>query len=214
MDKQYETIVVKATEIRRGDRLMGRLGEPIAKKVDIKVKWVYVIDEDDKTWEFPKDQIAVLVMRETQASKTARIEAEHRTYRNEKIEQWVAKYEERSHTKKAQAKINEILSNEGALVDDWNMRGLIEAQAADKVAARVHHALEFFLSKQAEGEPVAKDLVEMAEKIADDYKDKMFSGYNMGLSRSTSVVENVMVDADRQAEAAYVKDVYRFFNAF
>ena len=218
MDKQYETITVKATEIRRNDFLLGRRGQgggqPLVKKVEPKVKWVYVTDTNDKVWEFPKDQDNVMVMRETEASRMARVEADHREYRNEKIQKWFDKFESRRHTLAAQAKINEILSNEGALVDDWNMRGFIEAQASDKVEARVHHALEFYFRKQEEGESVAADLVEMVEKIADDVKDSLFSEYNSGLSRSTSVVENVMEDADRAAKGRFAKEPFRFFGAF
>lgn len=217
MDKQYETITIKATEIRRNDYLLGRQsmgGQPLVTKVEAKVKWVYVTDTNDKVWEFPKDQENVLVMRETEASRNARIEADHREHRNEKIGKWFENFESRRHTLEAQAKINEILSNEGTLVGYFEMSNFIEAQAADRVEARVHHALEYYFRKVVDGEPVATDLVEMVEQIAFDFKDSLLSEYNSGLSRSTSVVENVMADADRSAQARFAKEPFRFFNTF
>ena len=199
--KTYERVEVKAEDLKIGDLTI--LTRTEITKVDVKVKFVYTTTSGGADG---RSEIGttMAVWRETQESKDVRIEAEYRARRNKQIREWFGIYQERSRTKAVQAKINDQLSRDGGLVDDWTVSQLLTAQAEDKVSARVHRAIQVFDEKTAEGtHHPAADLVGVVELVAERFRDELISGMR-GLSRSTSTIHNAMEDGDRAAQAEFL----------
>lgn len=197
MDKKFESLTVEGKDLKAGDVLTkGEIG-----KVMVKQAWTHFTYMSGETGKYRNDE-AVFIRRETEESKGARIEAEHRARRNKLIREWFGTYQERSRTKAVQAKINDQLNRDGGLVDDWTVSQLLTAQAEDKVSARVHRAIRVFDEKGADHP--ASDLVEVVELVAERFRNELISGMRGGMSRSTSIVHNAMEDADRAAQAGFL----------
>lgn len=200
----YQPRTVAAQDLKFGDLWNGRE----IRSADPKDTWTYIeaVNADgDVTKKKFRNGDAVSIYRETEASQNARYAAERRVRMNGKIADWFGRYQPRRATNKAHAKINEVLAHEGALVDGYLLGQLVEAQAADKVAARVHQGIEAFTLREAGRGPYAEveDLFGMAEYMAEEFRRSVLQ--IRALSRSTSVLDNVMEDADRAAEAEYLR---------
>lgn len=199
--RTFERVETVAEKLKIGDRTI--VSHTEITKVDVKTKYVYTETEGGADGRSEIGQ-PLAVWRETEESRSARIEVQYRARRNRQILEWFESYKERSQTKAVQAKINEQLSHDGALVDDWTITQLLNAQAEDKVSARVHRALQNFYKKtMADEEHPAADLVGVVEMVAERFRDELITGMR-GLSRSTSVVHNAMEDADRAAMAKFL----------
>lgn len=199
MDKKLESLTVEGKDLKAGDVLTkGEL-----EKVLVKQAWTHFTYVSGETGKYRNDE-AVFIRRETEESRQARADEAYQVRRNTQIRAWFNTYVERANTKAAFAKMGEILDRDGGLASDWEVAGFIEAQAKDKVAARLHRAIRVFDEKLADGEEhPARDLVGVTEMVAERFTSELLTGVS-GLSRSTSVVHNAMEDADRKAMAQFV----------
>ena len=197
----YEQITVQAADLEARDMWHGK--DQIT-SVDPKDKWTHVVFADGSKKRLLNEE-TVQVWRESEASKAARYEADRRERLDARIRGWYDRYENRRHTNRIQAKIVERLAaHPGALIDDYLMGELIEAQADDKIEATVHHNISNYLDGSARGDfAEAPDLVAAVEIVANSYRDMALQF--RGLSRSTSVMSNVMEDADRAAQAEFAR---------
>lgn len=207
MEQQFEAhgLEIKVSAVRKEDAWSEAGREGIVGEVKVGTKNTTVTSMDGKRLAYiPNDTVVrVIRMVETEESKEARF----REARNQRVEDWYASYEERRHTKAAFKKLDEMLGHEGALVDGFRMGQFIAAQAEDKVEAKVYRSITTYKRRLAEGEEVkARDLVEFVEMLADEAKDELLS--IRALSRSTSVVDNIMEDADRAATADFARKHY------
>jgi hypothetical protein len=207
MEQQFETKILKiqASAVRKGDAWTEAGREGIVGEVKVGTKNTTITSESGRRLAYIPSTTEVVVARDVETDESK--EARFREARNQRVEDWYAEYEERRHTKAAFKKMDEILGNEGALVDGYRVGQFIAAQAEDKVEAKIYRSITVYKRRVAEGEDTkARDLIELVEMLADEAKDELVS--IRALSRSTSVVDNIMEDAENAAKAEFARKHY------
>ena len=199
-ETEYKTVqlTVRADQVRAGDvRLKTQGNRTVTREVaEVKVgtKWVYLRDAQGKTIDELPLEAGVLVQRTQQTEDSA--QAQHRAYQNRKLAQTLAGRSD--GVQSALARVTEQITEYGAA--DYNaISGLLAAQAQLKV----HNELVgMALTEKYE------DLVAAAHAFAERLKNQLVQDVrHRALSRSTSVVSNLLEDCDREAMAKFIDDM-------
>jgi hypothetical protein len=183
---------VKMTEVRRADVVNGR----VVDRVKSGPKWTELLDADGKRIARIESEFETYIERaeETGESRDAR----NRAYANRGIQRKLN--DPATAVADAVAKIAEA-SAKGHEIGYNLLADLISAQAKAKVWASFRSAVL--------AAPDGLDLTEVRDAFRARLTDHLVgavSGSQTGLSRSTSVVSNVLDDADRAAIADFIRD--------
>lgn len=176
---------IKVSALRAGDEFQGKT----VKEVKVGTKNATITTTEGKKIVVPLTETA-LVIREERTP-----EADHAAdikYRTERAEQAIAKAQARFDT--AVKEMNEQLTKYGH-ADSFRMANFIQAQANNRVWSLV--------SKKAKEDNIS--VLEAADRVADYYRKRHYM-IKSGISRSTSVVSNVMEDAENEAILEFLRD--------
>lgn len=207
-ETRTELLTVKIEDVHKGDTFARADKERVVHAVKLGTKWVELRTEDGMLIIRQQVGTVVPVAREveTDESKARR----QRALKNETIRKSLDKRETQHATKKATAKIQEKLEK-GYLIDSFTMSKLIAGQAEDKVYDLLAHRMESVGRELEDGTIVDETFV--YERFVEEMKERLIGGYDLtrGLSRSTSVVSNVMDDAEREAIVEFIRHGKLFF---
>jgi len=202
-----EAHTVEIRNVKRGDVMNG------ATVGDVRTgpKYVRVFDADGKqiaSAATDQETLTVVVRdRETPES----VEARRRAINNEAIEDRVAEETAKGpqpRTLAALAGMTEEVTN-GYHVNHVGVGGLMTAQAKDTLWARFISMVDYNFSDEAAARddftPV--DHVGVLERFRSTVADLLLGSHDLtgGLSRSTSMVANLMNDAEREAYAEFYR---------
>lgn len=186
--EQY--VKVEATKVRVGNIIDGEV------VVEVKRGSKYV-----KVWSAERmllqvdisAEIGVTHTVETEESKTARTDYIY----NFVILQSASKHVANSGQIAALAKL-QANADKGYTASSFDTAALLEAQATDDVQARWVDALDHLLGEGHDAK-AARDI------YVADLKEDLVASYDGGLSRSTSVVSNIMEDARDAAIRTFIR---------
>lgn len=204
-EAEYRTEIskVELQDVRKGDTLVTGAQSPVnVHSVKVGTKWVELRDVIGKLIIRAEVGTEVSVARdvETEESKERRLRAK----KNEMIREAVAKRDVNSAQKKALAVINKAVE-EGYQVSSFQMADLLAAQAEDKVYDRLGAFITNNVGREIEDK--VWDEVDAYEAYRETMKERLLGSYDMtrGLSRSTSMVSNLMDDAEREATVEFIR---------
>lgn len=212
MDKQYTTqqFTVGAGNVQRGDVIStenpGNLpyGATV-ERVKVGTKYATLIDANDQPMARLYADTPVVVERqvETDESKAAR----RRAYVLDDIENDLAKWQPQM-PKVANDVWTKAANYEK--VTSFTMDALIQAQAEDKVWLGWRKAYDYLTARPEErGGPL--DALQALALYVEELRKEIVRKASYGLlSRSTSVVSNVMEDAELAAKAEFVEHAERW----
>lgn len=176
---------IKVSALRAGDEFQGKT----VKEVKVGTKNATITTTDGKKIVVPLTETA-LVVREERTPEA--VHAADLKYREERAERAVAQAQDRFDA--AVKEMNEDLTKYGH-VDSIRMANLIQAQANNHVWSLV--------AKKAKEDNIS--MLEAADRVADYYRKRHYM-IKSGLSRSSSVVKNVMEDAESEAILEFLRD--------
>jgi hypothetical protein len=187
-DQELRTFARLASEIKVGDVYK----DQEISEVKVGRKWVYLTGET-KTFElYLGDQVAIQRWVKTDEAK----EREALRSREEWIIRQIAGW--KPATPKAMESINETVAK-NQVFSSFQMADLIAAQANDKVWARYIHAVNYMVEKEEMTFSAAHD------KFVAELTKTVLSAAASGSFRSSSVVSNVMDEADVIAMASFLR---------
>lgn len=180
---------VKVEDVALGDQVDA--GTITEKKVG--TKWVYLTVQGPTSshkGEFLRGtEVKVLREKETKESQKAR----DRARRNRALQQWILG--RRGPLDRALEKFNANM----AAYDHADPESVLVAQADHKILARFAHAAEGNFTG-------AKDLVELRDAFVAELVEYLVSDLrHRALSRSTSVISNLLEDVEREATARFIE---------
>ena len=205
-EAEYRTEIskVELQDVKKGDTLVTGAQSPVnVHSVKVGTKWVELRDVIGKLILRAEVGTEVSVARdvETDESKERRLRAR----KNEMIRKAVAERDVNSAQKKALAVINKAVE-EGYIVSSFQTADLIAAQAEDKVYDRLGAYITNNVGRELEDGTVI-DETAAYEAYRESLKERLLGSYDLtrGLSRSTSVVSNLMDDAEREATVEFIR---------
>lgn len=183
---------VAARYVQQGDILANHtVGE-----VKRGTKWADISDTEGKR--ILRVPLSDLVSVERQYPTEESVNARGRAHRNERIARALATRTDQ--IQEALDKLNKHYAEYGYL-RHWEVEPLIAAAAEEKVWRRFVSAVSHY----EEQEDFEGDLVDVVEEFKEHLKEGLTGEYrHRALSRSTSIVSNLMDDCDTAAEAAFV----------
>lgn len=199
-----ELLTVKIEDVLKGDTFARAGKEKVVHAAKLGTKWVELRDEQGVLIIRQQVGTTVPVAREveTDESKARR----NRALSNETIRKSVAKRDVNTATTKALAKINEKVA-QGYTISSFEMSDLIAAQAEDRVYDRFTAFVTNNVGRVNEETGEVVDETAAMEAYREILKDRLIGAFDLtrGLSRSTSVVSNIMDDAEREATVEFVR---------
>lgn len=199
-----ELLTVKIEDVLKGDTFARAGKEKVVHAAKLGTKWVELRDEQGVLIIRQQVGTTVPVAREveTDESKARR----QRALKNETIRKSVAKRNVNTATTKALAKINEQVAK-GYTISSFEMSDLIAAQAEDRVYDRFTAFVTNNVGRVNEETGEVVDETAAMEAYREILKDRLIGAFDLtrGLSRSTSVVSNIMDDAEREATVEFVR---------
>lgn len=203
---EIKFVTVLASLVHVGDIIAtGAERDTIVHSVKVGTKWVELRNNIGKLIMRVEAATELTVGREfeTDESKAAR----ERAFRNEAIRKSVAKKDVNSNTLKALAALTEQ-AEKGYIADSFKTSALLAAQAEDKVADGFGAFVTNNVGRVNKETGEVIDETAAWEAYIEVLKERLLGrSYDMtrGLSRSTSVVSNVMDDAEREATVEFVR---------
>jgi hypothetical protein len=205
---EFETYTetIKAGAAREGDMITSDPAMRRIRKVKAATKWTELRTEDGTLIlrTLSDSDIEVYRERETEASRNRR----SREAKNARLLNAAAEHQPQSNTKKALEALNERVAA-GCMVDHWLTSRLLDAQAEDEVLDVLFH----LVNERATDPESATDAVDVLEAYKTKLMEQMIGSHDLtsGLSRSTSMVSNLMNDAKREAIARFLNREYLAF---
>lgn len=202
---QTAAMVLEAGQIKRGD-VFSR-GKKMVEAATVKVgpKNAEVLDKDDKSILYMAKENPVTVYREieTDESKAAREKALKADYLERELRDWKPSTEAVAGSLLEQAQ-------EHGQVRAYTVADLINSQARDQVWYEWAGAHHYLTEGRREEDGGTVGTVEALQKFMEQQQRRLLNQFpHNALSRSTSVVDNAMEDANRSAVARFL-DEHRY----
>lgn len=193
--KTLQEVTVRVEHVKVGDTY---LGTPVT-EVKVGRKWVYLTAQGaTRVW---KSEIeigtTVLVERQTETEESA--QARHRAWASYEVCDGIAKAQ--GNVDSALATLNDRVATYGA-ADDRAFAGLMQAQATNKIVREFVQFATHESNAHLEDAAAARDAF-----IAEVLVPRLSRSNFRALSRSTSVLDNLLEDVDREAVQRFIDTV-------
>lgn len=183
------TLKIRAELVRYGDKVEG-LG--VATETIVARRWVHIAYGDGQKVQLDRDQEVTVVRHlQTQASR----DAGYRAWTNRRLaERLVARKD----------LVEDALDSMGVAVasDGYASPSVIAEYLQAQAESRLLNELAGLAAK---GD--YEDLLEAAREFAEILKDRLIQDPHRALSRSSSVVHNLLEDCDREAWTQFIHDI-------